>query len=126
MTCICCDRFDAAHPGEVFARVTPESEEDTFTLWAPNTLLPQSATDAVVPAGLNPQRQWYLYNSIREFVKDNDKDTLCPLPSVPWPTTRQKRDSSPPPPKKASGGDRGARCGARSGVRNSRRGGATP
>ena len=28
----CCDRFDATHPDEVFTRVTPESEEDTFTL----------------------------------------------------------------------------------------------
>ena len=44
----CCDRFDAVHPGEVFARVTPESEEDTFTLWARDTLQPQSAPDAVV------------------------------------------------------------------------------
>ena len=60
-------------------------------------------------------------------VKDNDKDTLCPLPSVPRPTTRQKRDSSPrSPSKKARGGDRGAGCsGARCGVRDSRRGGAT-
>ena len=88
----CCDRFDAAHPGEGFARVTPESEEDTFTMWAPSTLLLYSAPDAVV--GLDPQRQWYLYNSIREFVTDNDKDTLCPLPSVPRPTTRQIRGST--------------------------------
>ena len=28
----CCDRFDAAHPDKVFARVTPKREKITFIL----------------------------------------------------------------------------------------------
>ena len=76
-------RFESAHPGKVFASITPESEEDVFTLWKPDARLPQTAPDAVVPAGLDAQQQGYLYNSIREFVKDEHKDTLCPLPTVP-------------------------------------------
>ncbi|KAI0231793.1 hypothetical protein LSAT2_017841, partial [Lamellibrachia satsuma] len=74
----CCNRFEADHPGKVFARVTSESDEDTFTMWTPDTHLAQSAPDAVVSAGLDPQRQWYLYNSIREFVKYVNKDPFHP------------------------------------------------
>ncbi len=39
----------------------------------------------VPPRGLNADRQWYLYESIRPFCPDPDKDTVCPLPSVPKP-----------------------------------------
>ena len=115
----CCNRFEADRPGKVFARVTPESDEDTFTLWTPDTHLPQSAPDAVVSAGLDPQRQWYLYNSIREFVKEVNKDTLCPLPTVPRPSTHRppERCEPSPPPKRARGsGRRGARGSVRGGV----------
>ena len=80
----------------------------------------QGHTPLKISSGLDPQRQWYLYN-IREFVKEADKDTLCPLPTVPRPSTKrppETRESSPPP-KRARGSGRG-------GARGRGRGGATP
>ena len=97
----------------MFASITPESEEDEFTLWKPDARLPQTAPDAVVPAGLDAQRQWYLYNSIREFAKEEHRDILCPLPTVPKPTTQRQADSRendlPPPAKRGRGSARGGR-----------------
>ena len=38
----------------------------------------------VIPAkGLSPDRQWYLYDQIRQFCPESTKDLVCPLPSVP-------------------------------------------
>ena len=37
----------------------------------------------VIPPGLPLERQWYLYNKIREFCPDEAKDIACPLPSQP-------------------------------------------
>ena len=37
----------------------------------------------IVPPGLPLERQWYLYNKIREFCPDEVKDIVCPLPSHP-------------------------------------------
>ena len=34
----------------------------------------------VTPEGLSSQRQWYLYNKIREFVPIEAQDLVCPLP----------------------------------------------
>ena len=31
----------------------------------------------VPPHGLSTEWQWYLYDSIRQFCPDNDKDTIC-------------------------------------------------
>ncbi len=35
---------------------------------------------SITPAA---QRQWYLYDKIREFCPVADRDVTCPLPSVP-------------------------------------------
>ena len=37
----------------------------------------------IKPQGLSLERQWYLYNKIREFCADEAKDVVCPLPSRP-------------------------------------------
>ena len=44
-----------------------------------------SCPATVSPPGMIPQRQWYLHDSIREFVGENQKDILCPRPDVPKP-----------------------------------------
>jgi hypothetical protein len=36
--------------------------------------------------GLSAERQWYLYDKIREFCPQADRDVTCPLPSVPNPS----------------------------------------
>ena len=39
----------------------------------------------VQPKDLYPKRQWYLYQEIRQFVSDEHKDRVAPLPRVPQP-----------------------------------------
>ena len=53
----------------------------------------------VAPKGLSAERQWYLYENIRPFCPDSDKDITCPLPEVPNPKNTRRtpvRDTSPP------------------------------
>ena len=45
----------------------------------------QLVSRKVTPLGLSAERQWYLYDQIRPFCPDADKDITFPLPSVPKP-----------------------------------------
>ena len=61
----------------------------------PRQILPVLVGDAgVVPhapppqgqsPGLSAQRQWYLFQSIRDFCTKDTKNTMCPKPTVPEP-----------------------------------------
>ena len=37
----------------------------------------------VAPQGLSAERQWYLYDKIRQFCPESCENTTCPLPVVP-------------------------------------------
>ncbi len=101
--------FSSSRPGVVYTR----ESADTVTE-AHHNLLKEGATfddhselpDVITPVGLSAQRQWYLYEKIREFCPAADRDVTCPLPSVPKPTSRQgtpelpSPTQSPPPPAK--------------------------
>ncbi len=54
------------------------------------TLMRNSIKDGVQikdePQGLSSQRQWYLFDKIREFCPVADQDVTCPEPSSPRPT----------------------------------------
>ena len=76
-------RFDSAQPGKVFVRETLVPPETTFDMARTDSTVPTIAPAAVPAPGMSAQRQWYLYDSIRQFVSDEQKDVLCPLPSVP-------------------------------------------
>ena len=76
--------FRSSNPGKVFVKETVTSEENVFTSivvdYAPSTdALP--LPPIVQPAGLNNDRQWYLYNSIRLFCSTDTRDLVCPLPT---------------------------------------------
>ena len=43
--------------------------------------LPRQGAQPIVPPGLPLQRQWYLYNQVREYVKDSLQDVVCTLPN---------------------------------------------
>jgi hypothetical protein len=74
-------RFDASFPGFVFAKITTESEEIKFNLMkGGESHLPKQGPQQIIPPGLPLQRQWYLYNQIREYVKDGLQDVVCPRP----------------------------------------------
>ena len=88
-------RFTAEHKGHVFVREKSDSEEVDMNLlkddWSPiATELP----DHVTPSGLSSNRQWYLFNKIREFCPEECQDATCPKPSEPEsdpPTTSSTR-----------------------------------
>ena len=52
--------------------------------------------DQILPSGLSDQRKAYLYNEIREFVADDCRDLVCPLPGS-LPTPRKPAASKPAP-----------------------------
>ena len=41
----------------------------------------------ITPRGLTPERQWYLFDKIREFCPAASRDITCPLPLVHRPST---------------------------------------
>ena len=47
--------------------------------------VPHAPPPRVQSPGLSAYRQWYLFNSIRDFCTDNTKDIMCPKPTVPQP-----------------------------------------
>ena len=78
-------RFTAAFPGYVFVKDSNADKERKIKIVKDITWKPTLATlpDEIPPPGLTLERQWYLYNKIREFCPDNTKDIVCPLPQTP-------------------------------------------
>ena len=88
-------RFSSQHQGSVFAKLrsdTPEVEHNLLKRpWTPTaTNLPELVT----PSGLSLNRQWYLYNKIREFCPDECKGITCPRPAEPEPSSSATTASS--------------------------------
>ena len=77
-------RVSSSSPGKVFVKKHSDSAEVAFDMlkepWTPDE---DELPTVILPPGLTRDRQWYLYDSIRPFCPDDDKDTTCPLPSVP-------------------------------------------
>ena len=75
-------RFTATHPGTVFVKASSDGVERSIQLlkdpsWKPTaTHLPP----VIIPNGLSLERQWYLFDKIREFCADEAKDLVCPKP----------------------------------------------
>ena len=82
-----------------------DSPEEKFDLlkepWNPPA---DELAEIVPPKRLSAERQWYFHDQIRPFCSDEDKDTVCPLPSVPKPSSRRgtpvNTDPAAPPPSK--------------------------
>ena len=77
--------FDSSKPGVVTAKIRSDSKEvkEVKLLkdsWKPT---PSRLPPQVMPKGLSTQRQWYLYDKIREFCPEEDSDVTCPMPTVP-------------------------------------------
>src|SRR6218665_2693154 len=82
-----CARFDASHPGVVFAKSAPDSNVEAFQLFTGNGNLPQEPPPPIVSAGLDKERQWYLYKNIRQYVLEPWQDMMCPLPKEQGPNS---------------------------------------
>ena len=79
-------RFTADHPGYVFVKNSSDAKTETKIKllkdmsWNPHkNFLPEQIT----APGLSLERQWYLYQKIREFCPDEVKDLVCPQPATP-------------------------------------------
>ncbi len=76
-------RFESASPGCIFVKERAGSTEVKRNIlkvksWKPTA---DQLPPVLPPSGLSLQRQWYLYEKIREFCPDHLKDTTCPRPS---------------------------------------------
>lgn len=78
-------RFTADQLGVVFVKnYSDDAEERQINLlklvtWKPDL---QDLPPQIIPPGLTLERQWYLYQKIREFCPDDVKDIVCPEPST--------------------------------------------
>lgn len=75
----------STEPGVVFCKEHVDSPPQRFDLQKKGKVLDISVkpTLLVVP-GLDANRQWYLYEQIREFCSsDSGKAVTCPLPQIP-------------------------------------------
>lgn len=86
--------MDSNNPGTVIVKRYVDSKQETFELLkktadysvlSDNSILPKEVTQE----GLSPERQWYLYDKIREHIPDPiDKDKTAPLPVVSRPNKK--------------------------------------
>jgi hypothetical protein len=87
--------MDSSNPGVVIARRYVDSEQETFELLKKSADYPALLEASILPkkispARLSPERQWYLYDKIREHIPDPvDKDATAPLPTVARPTKNE-------------------------------------
>jgi len=82
-------------PGIVSCRKSATSEVVKFNLLKRRPTPADGLPELVVPHGLDPQRQWYLYENIRQFFKKPEAcDQVCPKPIMPKPVVKVESDES--------------------------------
>ena len=100
-------RFNSSQPGVVFIKTHCDQPEKQHTLLKKNG--PVVTVDdfpcRITPSGLSTERQWYLHDKIREFCPVEARDTTCPLPDGPRPTSRAGTPADPDPDPESSGGE---------------------
>ena len=71
-----------------------------------NTVVPSALPPTIQPCGLTNERQWYLFDKIREFCPEQCCDLTCPRPTVPRPTSSSRNtpevDEVPDTPESAT------------------------
>jgi hypothetical protein len=72
--------FSSDKPGEVQCREFSGSNEITFTLLVDIEQTDNSEPAVLQPVGLNPDRQWYLFEKIRDLVPSRAQEVICPKP----------------------------------------------
>lgn len=72
--------------GTIACRVNVNSNETSVaSILKPTVPDPQQLPDLIPAPGLDAQRQWYLFDQIREFCKEECADLVCPKPDIPKP-----------------------------------------
>ena len=91
-----------SNDGQIFIKETSTSNTTTINLLCSPDIIPPNETlpEQLHPKGLSSERQWYLYDKIRQYCAEDSKNKTCPLPDIPRPNTPHqtpKPQSSPPP-----------------------------
>lgn len=75
----------ACNPGVVICKEFADSQERTFSLLRNGAHIEAGVMPQEVHApGLDADRQWYLYDNIRQYFRsDTATDKACPLPKIP-------------------------------------------
>ena len=83
-------KFDAQSHGVVSLRRVCDGPVTEVTLWKGCQELMEDKLPPLVPLkGLSNERQWYLYDKIRRYSRDECKDLTCPVPDTPRLSSRQ-------------------------------------
>jgi len=76
-------RFTHLTPGVIYYRVTPTCQEQSMQLLKSVDRLPSiDGPLELKPPGLPLARQWYLFQKILEFTRDDAQDVTCPKPMI--------------------------------------------
>ena len=90
-------RCKSDHPGVVFVREFADSEEKEVSILKPSVRVDRDALPSqMTPPGLSLDRQWYLYEQIRQFCDEEFQDVTCPEPRMQKHSRTQDEDESPP------------------------------
>lgn len=73
-------KFSSEKPGEVVVKKDADGPELTVRLLKRGKSVPTGLPSRLEPAGTSSTRAKYLHRSIRPYVKDPNKDVLCPPP----------------------------------------------
>ena len=80
--------FSFSHQAQGVVMATTHAEGPTQilpVLVGDAGVIPHAPPPQVQSPGLSAYRQWYLFNSIRDFCTDDTKDIMCPKPTEPQP-----------------------------------------
>jgi len=92
-----CFRVDVTKPGVVMVKEYSDSDELSINILKvdPEVVSATGMPQLTQIKGLDPQRQWYLFEQIRPFCKSNlTADITCPQPNFPKPATKVAQPTS--------------------------------
>ena len=82
-------RFSSESPGIAYLQLNADLKEEEVELlknsWEP---VPRELPPILQPKGLSDERQWYLYEQVRQFCTDDCQDLVCSRPATPNPKRR--------------------------------------
>ena len=82
--------LDSQCPGMVLLKETSDSPVTKERHLRDDNDIPSELPPTVTPSGLSNERQWYLYDKIREFCPEGSRDLTCPLPTGPRPASSSR------------------------------------
>ena len=94
-------RCKASHSGVVFVREFADSEEKEVSILKRNIIVDKDDFPCkITPPGLSLDRQWYLFEHIRQFCEEEYRDVTCPKPTVQKRSHDHDDDEGPPPKRR--------------------------